>query len=112
MEVDEFDFAVEIFNQRGAAFHPVAAVQILDAVNHLHLGAVDVSADDAVSLVTARHRSECVLVFGNVFHGGLGFEFQIRRERPITKTERTAKAVEIQIEVENPVIKMRAELFE
>jgi len=35
MEVNEFYFAVKIFDQRGA-LSPVAAVQILHAVDHLH----------------------------------------------------------------------------
>jgi len=95
MEVDEFDFAVEIFNQSRAAFNPIATVQILDAVNHFYLGAVDVAADNAIRLVAARHGGERVLVFGDVFHGGLGLEFQIRSKRPIAKAQRTAEAVEI-----------------
>ena len=95
MEVDEFDLAVEIFNQGGAAFHPVAAVQIFHTVYGLHFGAVDVAADDAVGLVAARHRSQRALVFGDKFDGGLGLEFQIGRQRPITKTQRAPQPVEI-----------------
>ena len=112
MEVNEFDFAVEIFNQRGAAFHPVAAVQILHAVNHLHLGAMNVAADDAISFLIARHRSERAFIFGDEFDRRLGFEFQKCRQRPVTKTQRAAQPVEIQIEIENPVVKMRAEFLE
>jgi hypothetical protein len=55
MEVDEFDLAVEIFNQSRATFNPISAVQVLHAVNHLHLGAMNVAADDAVGLMVARH---------------------------------------------------------
>ncbi len=112
MEVNEFDFSVEIFDQRGAAFHPIPAIQILDAVQRLHLGAVDVSANDAVRLVAARHGGEGFLVFGDIFHGRLGLEFQIRGERPVTETESAAQAVEMQIEVENPVVKVRTNFFE
>ena len=112
MEVNEFDFAVEIFDQSRATFNPISAVQILHAVNHLHLGAVDVAANDAFGLVTARHGSQSVFVFGDVFHSGLGLGFQIRRERPVAETERAAETVEIKIEVENPVVKVRAELFQ
>jgi len=112
MEVDEFDLTVEIFNQRSAAFHPVAAVQIFDALNGLGLRPVDVTADDAMSLVAARHGGESVLVFRDVFHGRLGLEFQIRRQRPVAEAERPAQAIEIQVEIENPVVKMRTELFQ
>jgi hypothetical protein len=95
MEVDEFDLAVKIFNQSRATFNPISAVQILHATDHLHLGAMDVAADDAVSLMVARHRGKRVFVFGDVFHGGLSLGFQIRGERPITETHRAAHAVEI-----------------
>src|SRR5690242_17135752 len=107
MEMDEFDLAVEIFNQSGAAFNPIPAVQVFDAVNHLHFGAVNVAADDALRLLLAGHRSEGAFVFGDKFDGGLGLEFEKRGQRPITKSERATQPVEIQIEVENPVVKMR-----
>ena len=103
MEVDEFDLAVEILNQRRAAFDPVAAVQVLHAVNHLHLGAVNVAADDAVRLVAAGHGSERGFVFGDILDGGFGLGFEVRGERPVAKTQRAPQPVEIEIEVENPV---------
>ncbi len=110
--MDEFDVAVEIFNQSRAAFHPVAAVQVLHAANRLDLGAVDVAADDAVGLVAARHPGESVLVIGDVFHGGLGLGFQIGRQRPVAEAQRAAQAVEMQVEIQNPVVKVRAEFFQ
>ncbi len=112
MELDEFDFAVEIFNQRRATFHPVAAVQVLHPANHFHLGAMDVTADDAVGLMVARHRGERVLVFSDIFHSGLGFGFQIRRQRPVAEPERAPQPVQIQVEVKYPVIQVRAKLFQ
>jgi hypothetical protein len=112
MEMNEFDLAVEIFNQSRATFNPISTVQVLHSVNHLRLGAVDVAADDAVGLVAARHGGQRVLVFRDEFDGGLGLEFQKRRQRPVAETERAAQAVEIQIEIENPVVKVRAEFFQ
>ena len=112
MKVDEFDLAVEIFNQSRAAFNPISAVQILHAVNQLQLGAVDVPADDAVGLMVAGHGCERVFVFRDEFHGGLGFGFQIGRQRPVTKAQHAPQPVEIQIKVQNPVVKVRAEFFQ
>ena len=80
MEVDEFNFAVKIFNQSRATFNPIAAIQILHAADGFYFRAMDVTADDAVGLMTARHRSECVFVFGDKFYGGFGFGFQKRGE--------------------------------
>ena len=93
MEVDEFDLAVEIFNQSGATFHPIPAVQILDTLNRLGLRAVDMAADDAVSFVAARHRGERVFIFRDVFDGGFGLKFQIRGQRPVTEAERATETV-------------------
>jgi hypothetical protein len=101
MEVDEFDFTVEIFNQSGAAFNPISAVQILHAVDHFCFRAVDVATDDAVGLVAARHGGERVLVFGDVFHSGLGLGFQVGRQRPVAETKHAPQPVEIQVEVED-----------
>jgi hypothetical protein len=112
MEVDELDLAVKIFNQSRATFNPISAVQILHSVDHLHLGAMNVAANDAVSLMVARHRGKRVFVFGDIFHGGLGLGFQISRERPITETQPAAQSVEIQVEIENPIVEMRSELFQ
>ena len=95
MEVDEFDLAVEIFNQSRATFNPISAVQVLHIADHFHFRAVNVTADDAVSLVAARHRSQRVLVFGDKFYGGLGLGFQKCRERPITKSHHAPQPVEI-----------------
>ena len=113
MELDEFDFAVEIFNQCRATFHPVAAVQILHLANHFHLGAVDVTTDDAVGLMVACHRDERVLVFGDVFDGGfrLGF-LRYAASDQWQEAERTPQPVQIQVEIENPVVKVRAKFFQ
>jgi len=112
MEVDELDFAVEILDEGGAAFDPVSAVEVLDAADGFHLGAVDVAADDAIRLMTFGHGGEGVLVFGDVFHGGLGLEFEIGGEGPVAEAEHTAEAVEIQVEIQDPVVDVGAELFE
>ena len=106
MKVNEFDLAVEIFNQSGATFNPIPAVQVLHAVDHLHFGPVNVAANDAVGLLVARHRGERAFVFGHEFHGGLRFGFQVGRQRPVAKTQRAAQAVEIQVKIQDPVVKM------
>jgi len=57
MKVNQSDFAVVIFDQRGATFHPVTTVQILNTINVLDLRAMNVTANDAIGLLVARHRS-------------------------------------------------------
>jgi hypothetical protein len=112
MEVNEFDSAVKMFHQRGAALDPVAAVEVLHVADGLDLGAVDVAADDAVHALLARHLREGFLVLGHKFHRGLGLELQVRGERPVAEAEGAAQAIEVQVEIENPVVQVRADLFE
>ena len=104
--MDEFDLAVKIFNQSRATFNPIAAVQILHPVDQLHLRAVDMAADDAIGLLAACHGGQGILVFGDIFHGGLGFGFQVGRQRPITETKCPSQPVEIQVEIEDPIVQM------
>lgn len=73
---------------------------------------MNVAADHTVSFLVARHLRQSFLVFGDKFHRRLGLEFQKRRERPVTETQRAPQPVEIKIKIENPVVKMRAEFFE
>jgi hypothetical protein len=112
MEVNESDFAVKVFNECGATFHPVTAVHVFDIAEFFYFRTVDVTADHAVGFLVARHLRERFLVFGDELHGGLGLEFQIRRERPVTKPHRAPQPIEVEIKVENPVVKVRTEFFE
>ena len=50
----QFPHAVLILRQCRTAFHPVTAVEVLDAVDELVLGMVDVTADHAVGAMAAR----------------------------------------------------------
>ena len=80
MKVDEFNFAVKIFDQGRATFNPIPAVQILHAVDHFCFRAVNVTADDPVGLLVAGHGCERVFVFRDKFDGRLGLELEIRRQ--------------------------------
>ena len=42
------DVALEIFGQSGAAFHPVAAIKIFEALDRPDFSSVDVAANDAL----------------------------------------------------------------
>ena len=48
---DDLHAAVEMLDDGRAAFHPVAGVDVFDAVHVLDRGMVDVAADDAVDAV-------------------------------------------------------------
>lgn len=84
----------------------------MHAVNGFGFGAVDVTANHAVGLMTARHGSQRAFVFCDEFDSGLGLEFQKRRQRPVAETQHAAQAVEIEVEVQNPVVKVRPQFFQ
>src|SRR5487761_2692512 len=52
--VDQFEPSVVVLHQRGAAFDPVAVVDIQHAAHLAHLGMVDVAAHDAVEAAPSR----------------------------------------------------------
>ena len=111
MEMNQLDLAVKIFHQRGAAFHPVTAVQIIHLADLFYLRPVDMAANDTVGLLVARHLRQGLFVLGHEFHRRLRLEFQERRQRPVTETHDPPQPVEIQVKIQNPVVKMRTKFF-
>jgi len=112
MKTNQLDLAVKIFHQRGAAFHPIAAIQIIHIANLFYLRPVDMAANHTVGLLVARHLGQGFLVLGHKFHRRLRLEFQERRQRPVTETHGPPQPVEIQVKIQNPVVKMRTKFFE
>ena len=110
--MDEFDLALEIFNQSRATFNPIPAIQVVHTSDHFRLGPMDVAADDAISVLATRHGGKRIFIIRDKFDGGFGLGFQVSGQRPVTKTAGPAQAVEIQIQVEDPVVKMRTQLFQ
>ena len=51
--MNDLEAAIEVFDQRRAAFHPVAIVQIVDAGDFPVVGCVDVPADHAIAVALA-----------------------------------------------------------
>jgi hypothetical protein len=112
MEVYESNVAVEILHQRRAALHPVAAIHIGHPAILLDLRPMNVPADNPLHVLLVRHLHDGVLEVTNVFHRGLGLVFEIGGDRPVTEAEAPAHAVEMQIEVQDPVVKARPDAIE
>ena len=104
MEVKQFNFTVEIFDQRRAALDPIAGIQINNVANGLDFSAMDVAANHAVHAVFPGRLYDCVFVVAHILDGCFGFVFQIRSQRPIPETEAAPDAVEMDIEIQNPVV--------
>ena len=73
---------------------------------------MNVTADNALYILFTRHLRDGFFVVGNVFDGLLRFVLEISRDRPIAKPQAAADPIENQVQVENPIIKPRADTIE
>lgn len=105
MKFQQMNVSLKILGECGAAFHPVTAVQILDAVDRSDFGAVDVAANHPVHLGLPGDVHHALLKAGDVANRALGLELQVCRHRPIAESQAAADPVEVQIEFEDPIIK-------
>src|SRR6202051_2832187 len=68
--VEQFQLAIMVLNEGGAAFPPIAIVQIQHAVPLPHFGVVDMAAHDAIQPAALCLASQCAL---EPIHGLHGF---------------------------------------
>ena len=92
--VQDFQAAVGVFDERRAAFDPVAVVAVEDAVDGPHLGGVDVAADDAVGAQPSRLGDDGGLEAADVFDRLLDLVLEVGRQRPVAEPQLAADPVE------------------
>ncbi len=73
---DQFERAVHRLDDRRAAFHPVAGVDVADTVDILHHRMMNMSADDAVHIVAARFVRHHALELADEIDGMLDLELR------------------------------------
>ena len=86
--------AIVVLDDRRAAFDPVAAIEIVDAVDHAIGRVMDMAADDAVGVVPAGFAGDGLLEGANEAHGPLDAVFEISREGPIPEPQMPAQPVQ------------------
>ncbi len=62
---DEFHPTIEMFDHSRAAFHPVACIDVFDAIHALDRGMMDMTADNAVDPDTLRFFRNHILELTN-----------------------------------------------
>lgn len=67
--MNELNRAIEVFDQSGATFHPIAAVEIVDAIDVTDLGAMDMTTNQAINAVVVGDFDHGLFKIRNVFHG-------------------------------------------
>lgn len=76
-----------VFNESGAAFHPVAIIHIGDSVNPAHFCHMDMAADCAIKALTTAIVCDVQFEIMNVIERPLGPFFERLRKRPIWQVE-------------------------
>src|SRR5215472_13526059 len=100
----DLELSVEMLDHRGAAFDPVAAIDVAQADIVAYHGMMDVAADDPVEAAAApRFRRERALVLPDEGHRVLDFQLGPFGQRPIGQAERAPDRVEIGIDPDGEV---------
>lgn len=84
---DDLEPAIGMLGHRGPAFHPIAGVHVIDAIDHMHCGMMDVTADHPPGAGLARSRSELLLEVTGITDSALDPVLEVGGERPIGKAK-------------------------
>ena len=112
MEFNEGKFSVEVFRQRGAILDPIARVHVKHISEVANFRTMNVPTNHSRHAAPARELNHRVLVIRHILHRRLGFEFDKRSEGPVTESERSPRAIDPDIQVENAVIHHRTHAIE
>ena len=106
---DDLETAVVVLDHRGAAFHPVAAIDVADAVIVVDDGVMDVTADDAVGGVPTRLGHQRLLELADEVHRVLDLQLGPLRQRPVGEAQPAAQRVEHAVGDDGEVVGLVAE---
>ena len=81
--VEDFHPSVRMLDQRRAALYPVAVVAVHDIADLLHLGLVDVAADNAVDTALGSLVGQRMFEIADELDRALRLVLQIGGERPV-----------------------------
>src|ERR1043166_3313720 len=99
-----------IFDKGGAAFNPVAVVEIEDAADPLDRSVMNMAAHDAVEAACARLMGHGILEAADILDRILHLRFEIGRERPVGEPQgaphRAADLIELERHRVGPVAQM------
>ncbi len=95
---------------RRAAFHPVAAIDVADAVDFGDDGVVDMAADDAIGVVAACLLDDDLLELADEIDGRLHLLLRPGREGPVRQAEPAADGGEDHVDRDRRVIGPVAEI--
>jgi hypothetical protein len=102
--VHDLQSAIVVLHDGCAAFDPVAAVEIVHAIDHAVRGVVDVSTDDAVGVVPPRFGSDRVFESTDEVDGAFDAVLEIRGQRPIPEPQVPTHPIQGIVEPEGELV--------
>src|ERR1043166_1884980 len=102
--LDDLKLSIEMLDSCGAAFHPVSAVHVDQAVDGADHRVVNMPANHTIDLLPASLRAQRLLEFADEIDGILDLELDPARQRPVGQAEQAPGAVEIGIERDREVV--------
>jgi hypothetical protein len=108
--MDDLPVAFCIFHQCGEAFHPVAGVEVFNAVDLLYGRLVNVSTDNAMTFAGAGHFYQLVLKIRNKGHRRFNFGFYHLRKGIIRQPAFFTVSIVMPVQVEQKGIPHIAQL--
>lgn len=101
---DQLKPPIEILRKRGAVFDPVTAIHIKHAADLADFRTMNVTANHAIHPALAAELDHRPFVVGDVFHRRLGFQFDIRGERPVPEPETPPDPVYPDVHIQNRIV--------
>ena len=77
MQFQQMNVALEILGKGGAAFNPVAAIEVFEPLDRADFGAVNMSANDPMDPCLARHVNHSLFKTGDVSDRRFCLEFHL-----------------------------------
>src|SRR4029079_2951103 len=102
--LDDSQLAVQRLDDGRAALDPVAAVEIVDAVNHAVGGVVDVATNDAVDTAATGLRGHRLLESTDEGDGRLDAILEEGGERPVAETQVAAHPVQGTVQPQSQLV--------
>ena len=101
--------AIVALGHRGAAFHPVAAIDVAQAEIVVHGGGVDVAADHAIDVMMLGFGRERLFEGADIIDRVLDLQLRPFRQRPVGRAQYAAHGVEQAIGGERKFVSLVAE---
>lgn len=70
------------------------------------------AANNSINLGLGGHLNHCILVFADILNSAFGLHLQIGGEGPVAKSESAANSVEIEVQIQDDIVKPAAHPFQ